>query len=125
MPGSTGADTVGGDTAGSGVAGEGTSVLAPPDLPTPSAPAESGNAPTTGGRSGPWLWWPRWGRPEAVTIYVAVLAVLSATAAVLVHHLVFPVLSINNDEGIYLLHAQTLADGRLFPPTPDQPGSFT
>jgi len=61
---------------------------------------------------------------SAVGWYVAVLAVLSATAAVVLRHTVFPLLSVNNDEGIYLLHARTLADGRLFPPAPDPAGSY-
>nr|WP_261565445.1 glycosyltransferase family 39 protein [Frankia gtarii] len=56
--------------------------------------------------------------------YVAVLAVLSAAAAVALRHTVFPLLSVNNDEGIYLLHARTLAEGRLFPPAPHPAQSY-
>ncbi|WP_232292062.1 glycosyltransferase family 39 protein [Frankia sp. QA3] len=56
--------------------------------------------------------------------YVAVLAVLSAAAAVVLRHTVFPLLSVNNDEGIYLLHARTLAEGRLFPPAPHPAQSY-
>ncbi|WP_462187000.1 MULTISPECIES: DUF7846 domain-containing protein [unclassified Frankia] len=56
--------------------------------------------------------------------YVMVLAVLSAAVAVVLRHTVFPFLSVNNDEGIYLLHARTLAEGRLFPPAPDPAPSY-
>ncbi len=56
--------------------------------------------------------------------YVAVLAVLSAAAALALRHTVFPLLSVNNDEGIYLLHARTLAEGRLFPPAPHPAQSY-
>ncbi|MCK9896812.1 glycosyltransferase family 39 protein [Frankia sp. AgB32] len=56
--------------------------------------------------------------------YVAVLAVLAAAAAVVLRHTVFPVLSVNNDEGIYLLHARTLAEGRLFPRAPHPAQSY-
>ncbi len=53
---------------------------------------------------------------------VAIAAVLSALAAVLINHYLFPYLSINNDEALYRLQAQTLAGGQLFPsaPTPAQ-----
>jgi hypothetical protein len=53
-----------------------------------------------------------------------VLAVLSAVAAVVISCRLFPQLSINNDEGIYLLHARTLAGGHLFPPAPQPADSF-
>ncbi|KJE25422.1 PMT family glycosyltransferase, 4-amino-4-deoxy-L-arabinose transferase [Frankia torreyi] len=60
----------------------------------------------------------------AAARYVAVLAMLSAAAAVVLRHTVFPLLSVNNDEGIYLLHARTLAEGRLFPPAPHPAQSY-
>ncbi|CAO5228327.1 DUF7846 domain-containing protein [Frankia sp. AgKG'84/4] len=56
--------------------------------------------------------------------YVAVLAVLAAAAAVLLRHTVFPMLSVNNDEGIYLLYARTLAEGHLFPRAPQPAQSY-
>ncbi|WP_250279302.1 glycosyltransferase family 39 protein [Frankia sp. Cppng1_Ct_nod] len=49
---------------------------------------------------------------------------LSATAAVLINQHLFPFLSINNDEALYRLQAQTLAGGHLFPPAPPPAGSY-
>ncbi|WP_341477207.1 glycosyltransferase family 39 protein [Frankia canadensis] len=92
---------------------------------TPSAatiPAQPGRRAT--GRS-PWRRARgRLAAMPAVAWYVAVLAVLSATAAVVLRHTVFPLLSVNNDEGLYLLHARTLAEGRLFPPAPHPARSY-
>ncbi len=51
-------------------------------------------------------------------LVVAALAVASAVVAVLLSVLLFPHLSIDNDEPIYRLQAQTLADGHLFPHAP-------
>ncbi len=56
--------------------------------------------------------------------YVAVLAVLSAAAAVLLRHHLFPYLSVNNDEVIYLTQARALAGGHLFPTAPDPAASY-
>jgi hypothetical protein len=56
--------------------------------------------------------------------YVAALAVVAAGVALLVKYLLFPHLSVNNDEALYRLQAQTLASGRLFPPAGDPAGSF-
>ncbi|CAO5170282.1 DUF7846 domain-containing protein [Frankia sp. AiPs1] len=61
---------------------------------------------------------------SAVGWYVAVLAGCAAIGAVVLRHTVFPLLSVNNDEGIYLLHARTLASGRLFPPAPAPAQSY-
>jgi 4-amino-4-deoxy-L-arabinose transferase-like glycosyltransferase len=58
-------------------------------------------------------------------LVVAVAAGLSAVVAVLLSVLLFPHLSINNDEPIYRLQAQALADGHLFPPAPSPADSFT
>lgn len=66
----------------------------------------------------------RWRATSGTTRYVAALAAVSAAAAVLLRHNLFPYLSINNDEVIYLLHAQTLAEGRLFPPAPEPAASY-
>jgi hypothetical protein len=49
---------------------------------------------------------------------VAALALGSAVVAVVLSATIFPHLSINNDEGIYRLHAEALANGHLFPPAP-------
>ena len=49
---------------------------------------------------------------------VAALSVVSALGAVAVSQLVFPFLSINNDEAINRLQAEALAHGRLFVPAP-------
>ncbi len=49
---------------------------------------------------------------------VAVLAVLAAGWAVLASVTLFPYLSVNQDETVYLLQADSLTEGRLFPPAP-------
>jgi hypothetical protein len=56
--------------------------------------------------------------------YVAVLALVAAVLALLVKYLLFPYLSINNDEALYRLQAQTLAAGRLFPVAGDPASSY-
>lgn len=56
--------------------------------------------------------------------YVAVLALGAAGIALLVKYLLFPHLSINNDEALYRLQAQTLASGHLFPRAGRPAGSF-
>jgi hypothetical protein len=56
--------------------------------------------------------------------YVAVLALGAAVVALLVKYLLFPYLSVNNDEALYRLQAQTLASGRLFPDAGHPAGSF-
>jgi hypothetical protein len=56
---------------------------------------------------------------------VTALSLLSAVVAVVVSRLVFPSLSIDNDEAIYRYQAQALAHGHLFPPAPNPPASFT
>ncbi|WP_131769817.1 glycosyltransferase family 39 protein [Candidatus Protofrankia californiensis] len=55
---------------------------------------------------------------------VAVAALLSAVAAVLINQHLFPYLSINNDEALYRLQAQTLAGGDLFPSAPPSAESY-
>ena len=56
---------------------------------------------------------------------VAVVATLSAVVAVLLARQVFPYLSIDNDEALYRLQAQVLAQGHLLPVAPRPPESFT
>ncbi|MBL7486919.1 phospholipid carrier-dependent glycosyltransferase [Frankia sp. AgB1.9] len=56
--------------------------------------------------------------------YIAALAVVAAGIALLVKYLLFPHLSINNDEALYRLQAQTLASGHLFPRAGTPVGSF-
>jgi len=56
--------------------------------------------------------------------YVAVLALVAAATALMVKYLLFPHLSINNDEALYRLQAQTLATGKLFPSAGNPAGSF-
>jgi 4-amino-4-deoxy-L-arabinose transferase-like glycosyltransferase len=55
---------------------------------------------------------------------VAVAAVLSAIAAVVVKHLLFTHLSIDNDEALYRFQAQTIASGHLFAPAPRPATSY-
>jgi hypothetical protein len=56
---------------------------------------------------------------------VILAAGLSALGAVLVRTQLFPYLSINNDEAIYRLQAETIAHGHLFPPAPSPRASYT
>ncbi len=60
-------------------------------------------------------------RPGAL---VAVLAVAAASWAVVGSQQIFPYLSDDHDEAIYLLQADALAHGHLFPPAPEHPESF-
>ena len=60
-------------------------------------------------------------RPAAIVAGVAVLAAAWSVAASLA---VFPHLSDNNDEAVYLLQADTLRSGHLFPPAPAPAESF-
>ncbi len=55
---------------------------------------------------------------------VVVAALLSAVAAIVINRYLFPYLSINNDEALYRLQAQTLAGGHLFPPAPRSAASY-
>lgn len=55
---------------------------------------------------------------------MGVLAVASAAAAVLLSRLVFPFLSIDNDDAITRLHADAIAHGHLFIPTVGLPGAL-
>ncbi|MDQ3573527.1 MAG: glycosyltransferase family 39 protein [Actinomycetota bacterium] len=74
----------------------------------------------------------RAGRPRAgarrmvrnPAFMVAMLAVAAAMWAVVGSHQVFPYLSDDHDEAIYLLQADALAHGHLFPPAPENPESF-
>lgn len=56
--------------------------------------------------------------PRRPVLAVVGLALGSAVVAIVLSAAAFPDLSINNDEGIYRLHAETLASGRLFAPAP-------
>lgn len=60
-------------------------------------------------------------RPAALPVAVAAGAGAVALAG---SFLIFPLLSDNNDEAVYLLQAQSLRDGRLFPPAPKNWRSF-
>ncbi|HYH50936.1 MAG TPA: glycosyltransferase family 39 protein, partial [Acidimicrobiia bacterium] len=53
------------------------------------------------------------------------LAVIGAGWAIAVSALVFPELSDNKDEAVYLLQAETLRRGHLFPPAPAPADAFT
>ncbi len=57
-------------------------------------------------------------------VMVALLAVAAAMWAVVASRQVFPYLSDDHDEAIYLLQADALAHGHLFPPAPKHPESF-
>lgn len=93
--------------------------------PEPAAQSGVGDGARTGGAT-------RWpaavhGRLRAVSPtgrYVAVLALLAAVLALVVKYLLFPYLSVNNDEALYRLQAQTLAAGRLFPVAGDPAASY-
>jgi 4-amino-4-deoxy-L-arabinose transferase-like glycosyltransferase len=65
-------------------------------------------------------------RSVSVPAKLVILAAgLSALGAVLIRAQLFPYLSINNDEAIYRLQAETIAHGHLFPPAPSPRASFT
>ena len=55
---------------------------------------------------------------------VAALAAVGATWAVVASHAVFPFGSINHDEAVYRLQADTLIHGHLFPTAPRHPAAF-
>ena len=55
---------------------------------------------------------------------VVALAVAAGVWAVVGSQLVFPYLSDDHDEGLYLLQASALADGDLFPAAPEQADAF-
>ncbi len=56
---------------------------------------------------------------------VAVAAILSAAIAVILSLTVFPRLSVNGDESVYLLQARALVHGQLFPSVTPPADSFT
>ena len=62
--------------------------------------------------------------PRAVLVLLTVLAGVSGGVAALVSRLVFPYLSIDNDEPLYRLQAQVIAHGHLFPAAPAPKGSY-
>jgi hypothetical protein len=57
-------------------------------------------------------------------VLLAVLAAVSGGGAALLSRLVFPYLSIDNDEPLYRLQAQVIANGHLFPSAPAPKGSY-
>jgi hypothetical protein len=57
-------------------------------------------------------------------VIVVALALGVAVWAVVGSRLVFPYLSDDHDEGLYLLQAHALAEGHLFPPAPRPPEAF-
>ena len=57
-------------------------------------------------------------------IVVLVLAAAAALWAVVASRRVFPYLSDDHDEGLYLLQAEALASGHLLPPAPEHPDAF-
>ena len=52
------------------------------------------------------------------------LAVVAAAGAVAVSALVFPYLTVNSDESVYLVQADALRHGHLFPPAPEPGDAF-
>ncbi len=63
----------------------------------------------------------RWLVPVAVTV----LAAVAAVSSVVLSKMVFPFPTGNPDEAVYLLQAETLRQGRLFPPAPtEHPEAF-
>ena len=75
---------------------------------------------------------PGWGRLGGVArwlgdrpaLLVAVLALAAASWAFVGSHQIFPYFSDDHDEGIYILQADALVHGYLFPPAPEHPNSF-
>ncbi|MGF7237726.1 MAG: glycosyltransferase family 39 protein [Frankia sp.] len=67
----------------------------------------------------------RWVREISATgRLVAVVALLSGIAAVVLKHALFGHLSVDNDEALYRFQAQTIASGHLFAPAPQPAGSY-
>ncbi|MDP9441897.1 MAG: glycosyltransferase family 39 protein, partial [Actinomycetota bacterium] len=54
-------------------------------------------------------------------VLVGALAVAAAVWATVAAGVAFPYLGVNHDEAVYLLQAETLRGGRLFPPAPSDP----
>lgn len=73
-----------------------------------------------GGRRTPW-----WLHPKAAVAFAAVAALAAGTWAVIASMLVLPFLSMNRDEAVYLLQADALREGHLFPPAPEPAEAFT
>jgi 4-amino-4-deoxy-L-arabinose transferase-like glycosyltransferase len=59
-----------------------------------------------------------------IVVAVVVLAVAAGVWALVGSQLIFPYLSDDHDEGLYLLQATALADGDLFPYAPEQADAF-
>ena len=57
-------------------------------------------------------------------IVVLALATAAGLWAVIGSHRVFPYLSDDHDEGLYLLQAEALSHGHLLPPAPEHPDAF-
>lgn len=95
-----------------------------PEVPAGARRVPGTPAPRRPGRPGPARWRVRSPAPSGPARLVAVVATLSAVVAVLLARQVFPYLSIDNDEALYRLQAQVLAQGHLFPVAPRPPESF-
>ena len=67
---------------------------------------------------------PAQGRGRRIVTVVVVVALAAGLWAVVGSQLVFPYLSDDHDEGLYLLQATALADGDLFPAAPKQADAF-
>ncbi|HEX2023690.1 MAG TPA: glycosyltransferase family 39 protein [Acidimicrobiales bacterium] len=61
---------------------------------------------------------------RGIVAAVVVLAVAAGVWALVGSQLIFPYLSDDHDEGLYLLQATALADGDLFPAAPEQADAF-
>jgi 4-amino-4-deoxy-L-arabinose transferase-like glycosyltransferase len=85
-------------------------------LEQPSAPADEQG---TSFLRGPVRW-----VGEHPAVIVVVLAVAAGVWAVAGSHRVFRFLSDDHDEGLYLLQAEALARGYVFPPAPQHPDAF-
>ncbi len=88
-------------------------------MPAPTA-AEGGKEQRRGRLGGAAAWLAE--RPATVVLGLALAA---GVWAVVGSQQVFPYLSDDHDEGIYLLQADALAHGHLFPPAPKHPDAFT
>lgn len=58
---------------------------------------------------------------RVAAVVVAILATAAAVWATAAAMVAFPYLGVNHDEAVYLLQAETVRGGRLFPPAPSDP----
>jgi hypothetical protein len=86
---------------------------------TAERPTRETSQPASGGLAAGLRW-----LGEHPTILVAAVALAAAIWAVIGSQQVFRYLSDDHDEGLYLLQAEALAHGHVFPPAPKHPDAF-